>query len=481
MEDLLQPFRLRNEAVQLRRFTAADLASAAGSTVTAAQKFINRLEEREDIEVFTKESLPSGKRGHPVYLYRLTSTGIRMLARDVAPMAKKINEQANRAVSADPIAVVPEKSKEPAFGVELPGWVPVFSHALEVASAKDAAGVLIEPNEPTMLRVAAAVQPVTEGKIWTQEKIEAALQHVLTPWQSKQLGTRGWTAGASALVNDAFWGLRVKRLARGPAVELKRMPTTVPTIEDLYLPPLVGELAGRRTGLVLITGIGRSGRSRTMAAMVNRVNRTRPNRIITLEEPILYVHKREQSVIEQRQVALDIPDFASGLDQAVQDTPDFLAVSELSDPETVATALAAAEHSLIVGRVVSASPREALLKLVSFFPAGEQERVRSSVIANLAGIVSLTGLEPASGREPVAGAAVLMFDEDVRAALISDPSLESINERFEIDTPVSYSLRSSIEELYRHGKVNEAVVTRYRTRMGDFAVANSEPKQAARG
>jgi hypothetical protein len=85
MEDLLQPFRLSNEAVQLRRFTAADLAAAAKSTLSAAQKFINRL-DNENTEAFTKERLASGRRGNPVMLYRLTSTGIRMLAREIAPM-----------------------------------------------------------------------------------------------------------------------------------------------------------------------------------------------------------------------------------------------------------------------------------------------------------------------------------------------------------------------------------------------------------
>jgi Tfp pilus assembly pilus retraction ATPase PilT len=149
----------------------------------------------------------------------------------------------------------------------------------------------------------------------------------------------------------------------------------------------------------------------------------------------------------------------------VQDTPDVLAVTELSDPETVATALAAAEHSLIVGRVVSATPWDAVQKLVSLFPPREQERVRSSVIANLAGIVALTGLESTNGRDPVAGAAVLLVDKDVRASFANDPSLESMNERFEVDSPVSCSLRTSIEVLHRHGKIKDEVMARYLARM----------------
>jgi twitching motility protein PilT len=467
--EILQSYRLRNEALQLRRFTAGDLAAAAKSTLDAAQKFINRLDNVEETKVFTKERLSSDKPGNRLTLYRLTGDGVRMLARDIAPVAREINELAARTGTTEPSVVIPKTKKEPVFGRAMPYWVPVFGNDLALAFKEGASSILIGPDEPAMLRVAAEVKPLVQGKVWNQEEIEVALRSVLTKWQSEQLQTEGWTAGAPAFVDEGYWGLRVKRQARGPALEFRRMPTVVPTIEDLYLPDLVGKLAERQKGLVLITGIGRSGRSRTMAAMIDRVNRTRSNRIITLEEPILYLHRREQSVVEQRQVALDVPDFPSGLDQAVQDTPEVLAVSDLSDPKTVATALAASEHSLVVGRVSSASPREAVEQLVSYFPQSERARAQSSLIANIAGIVSQTRLDPASGGDPVGGAAVLVFDESVRASLANDPFLESLNQRFEVDTPTSSSTRTSIEALYREGIVTSLVREQYLTR-----VANSK-------
>jgi twitching motility protein PilT len=480
MANLFQPYRLHREAVQLRRFTAADLASAAESTVAAAQKFVNRMDQEG---VFTKENLASGMPGRPVTLYSLTPKGVRRIANEISPIVKEINKLANPAVPAsEPIEVKP---RVPVFGKGLGDWIAVFESDLAKAVEKNAAGVLIEPGEPAMLRLATEVTPVSGGSVWSSEKIQGALRETLTHWQSEQLDNRGWTAGASAMFDNMVWGIRVKRVAKGTVIELKRMPTTIPTIEDLYLPPLVGELAGRQTGLVLVTGIGRSGRSRTMAALVDQVNRTRPDRIITLEEPILYLHRRNHSIIEQRQIALDVVDFASGLDQALQDTPEMLTMSELSDPETVATALAAAEHSLIVGRVTSASPREAIQKLVSFFPVREQEGIRSSVIANLAGVVASTGLESTRGRDPVAGTSVLLVDEEVRASLRNDPLFERFNERFEFDTPMSHSLRSSVETLYKHGKVAESMVTRHRVRSAtasaDVATVSSETKQFVRG
>jgi twitching motility protein PilT len=481
MADHFQQYRLYKEAVQLRRFTAADLATAARSSVAVAQKFVNRMDKAD---AFTKENLAAGTPGRPVILYSLTPAGIRTFAKEISPIIKEINEHASNAVPVATPLPVEEKPAVPAFSKGFRDWIPVFASDLRKASEEGAAGVLIEPGEPAMLRWATEVKPLGGGSVRSSEEIEAVLRDTLTAWQSGQLVSRGWTVGASARLDDAMWGFRVKRAAKGPTVELKRMPTGVPTIEDLFLPPHVGELAKKPTGLVLVTGIGRSGRSRTMAAIVDRVNHTRPHRIITLEEPILYLHRRNQSIVEQRQIAVDVEDFASGLDQALQDSPEVLSVSELSDPETVATTLGAARHSLIFGRVTSASPREAVQKLVSFFPPHEQERVRSSVIANLAGIVALTGVEAASGRDPVAATSVLLVDEEVRAELQNDPLFERINERFEIDTARSHSLRASIEVLHEHGKVSESVVAKYRARTataGEFVVRNPAPKTVVRG
>jgi len=357
----------------------------------------------------------------------------------------------------------------------------VFGSDFNAALESGAAALLINPGQPATLHAAGEVRPLPGGSVWSAEKIEDTLRQTLTPWQSERLESRGWTAGASALVDGAIWGMRVKRLAAGAAVELRKMPTDVPTIEDLYLPSLVGHFAGLKSGLVLVTGIGRSGRSRTLAAIVDRVNRTRQNRIITLEEPILYLHQRRQSVVEQRQIAIDVPDFASALDQALQDNPEVLAVSDLSDRETLATALAAAEHSLIFGRVTSANPVEAVRKLTGFFPPHEQDKVRSLLAANLAGVVALVRLEVPRGHHPVSAAGAINADEHIRRLLVDPELTHHLDERFEVDSSTSNSFRASVLELHKHGKISESVAAKYRTRAAAAAtavVAVSEHEQS---
>lgn len=479
MSTPLQQYRLRKAAVQMRRFTAEDLASASKSGLTTVQKFVNRLDQ--ETGSLKKENLATGAPGRPVVLYSLTNAGIRKLATEIAPIAKELNEAVPEAA---PISVTaPVESTDPLLGTGLGRWIPAFTSNLEWATKAGAARVFIEAGQPALLRVENKIER-SQGDPWSAEKIRSVLRDTLNEWQVQQYGSRGWTAGAPEFFDDARWGIRVKRVGGSPRVELKRMPANVPTIENLYLPPLVGDLAEKNTGLVLLTGIGRSGRSRAMAAMVDRVNRTRANRIVTLEEPILYVHKTQRSIIEQRQVALDVRDIASGLEQALEDSAEVLAVSELADKESVARALAAAEHSLIIARVTAADPAGALRRMVGFFPAEEQERIRIQIVSNLSGVVALAGLEPQRGYDPVAAAAVVLVDSGLRTTLIDDPHFERFNIRFEIDTPTTQSLATSIAELQKFDQISESTAEKYRwqvTAANDYLVANAEPKQAAKG
>jgi twitching motility protein PilT len=486
MEEMLRQYRLRNQAVQLRQFTSADLAAAARCSLALAQKFVNQL-EKTGSDVLTKKNLPSGRAGRPMVLYSLGVRGVRELAKEIAPIAAELN--AYKVTAAEPVSapVFEEKRERPPRWQPAPGWpdwFAVFANDLSEAVKIGVGDVLIEAGQPAMLRSEKDLKPLRGGEVWSPTRVEEAVQSALSPRQAELLESRGWTAGAPVTFENAVWGMRVKRVGRRPAVELKRMPSTVPTIEDLYLPPLVGDMAEQRTGLVLITGSSRSGRSRTMAAFVNQVNRTRPDRIITLEEPILYLHRRHQSIVEQRQIAVDVPDFASGVEQAVQDTADVLTVSDFTDREAVATALAAAEHSLVVGRVSSRSPGEAIEKLVSLFPPNEREEIRSAVVGNLRGMVALTGMEPPSGREPVAAASAIFVDKELQESFLENSSVESINSLFEVDTSSTQSLRTSVAKLYERHKITTSVAEKYDVRAARAVNAGGiilEDKHAAKG
>lgn len=219
----------------MRRFTTEDLASASKSGLTTVQKFVNRLDQ--EVGILDKENLPTGAPGRPVVLYSLTNVGIRKLAAEIAPIAKELNEALSPETAPVPVAE-PIQSTDRLLGTGQGRWIPAFATNLELATRAGAARVFIEAGQPAVFKVENEIQRSPDN-IWTAERIASILRDSLNEWQVEQYGSRGWTAGAPAFFDEARWGIRVKRVGGSPTVELKRLPTSVPTIEDMYLPSSV--------------------------------------------------------------------------------------------------------------------------------------------------------------------------------------------------------------------------------------------------
>jgi twitching motility protein PilT len=480
MKDPLTQYRLRKFAAQLRQFTVPDLVSASRASRAIVQAFVNRL-EKEDSLFVTKTNLRATGVGRPLVRYSLAPEGVAFLASEIAPIAKQLNEPVP--VGASVHEVVTAAELRPSWAAKICDWLTVFGTDFQRTLETGANALLLRPDEAASIRVGDEIEALPGGSVWSKSKLEDALRQTLTSWQQDRLGSRGWTVSASLLENQILWGMRVQRVAGNSVVEVRKLPTVVRKIEDLYLPPLVREFAGLKSGLVLITGIGRSGRSATLAAIVDRINETRAQRVITLEEPILYFHGKNRSFIEQRQIGDDAPDFAPGLNQALEDDAEIVVLSDLSDHETLSTALVAAERRLIFARITSADPEEALRKLITFFPPLEQAKAQERIASILAGVVAVTGLDPASGGHVVPATAVLRVDEEVRCVFADPARTHLIAGLFEIDSPRSHTLRSSVQKLQRNQQISSAVSERYllRAASADSEANAGEELQGAAG
>lgn len=162
-----------------------------------------------------------------------------------------------------------------------------------------------------------------------------------------------------------------------------------PTLEDLSLPPILSRIPKLSRGLVLVTGATGSGKSSTLAALIHEINRTRTSHIVTIEDPIEFVHSSAQSRVSQREVGSDTPGFADALRSALREDPDVILVGEMRDPETVSVALKAAETGhLVLSTVHTQDAVRTLGRLIAIFPPEEQRLVRLRLADNLAGIVS---------------------------------------------------------------------------------------------
>ena len=196
---------------------------------------------------------------------------------------------------------------------------------------------------------------------------------------------------------------------RGLGASFRWIPSSPPTIEKLGLPPVVRDLALAQRGLVVVTGPTGSGKSTTLAAMIHLRNQERSDHIITLEDPLEFLHDNARCLIHQREVGRHARSFARGLRAALREDPDVLLVGEMRDPETIGMALTAAETGMLVlGTLHTQSAAKTVDRIIDAFPAGQQNQVRAMLAESLKGVIAQVLLRRADGRGRVAGLEILV-------------------------------------------------------------------------
>ena len=224
------------------------------------------------------------------------------------------------------------------------------------------------------------VGPIAPPRIWTQ------------------YGESGDVDFAYQMGADARFRVNLFRQERGSAAVFRLIPARVPTVEELDLPLAVAELASERRGLILVTGPTGSGKSTTLAAILDRVNRRLSRHVVTIEDPIEFVHTNNRSIFTQREIGPDVPSFAEGVKAAIREDPDCLLVGEMRDLETMRMALTAAETGLLVFATLHTnSAAKAVDRIIDAFPASEQEQIRIVLAETLRAVVAQQLLKKTSG------------------------------------------------------------------------------------
>ncbi|HSM13240.1 MAG TPA: type IV pilus twitching motility protein PilT [Thermoanaerobaculia bacterium] len=195
----------------------------------------------------------------------------------------------------------------------------------------------------------------------------------------------------------------------GPSAVFRTIPEAIASLEELGLPAVLGRLAELRSGLVLVTGPTGSGKSTTLAAIVDRINRTVARHVVTIEEPVEFVHRNRRSVFSQREVGADTESFAAALRAAIRQDADVVLVGEMRDLETISLALRAAEMgTLVFGTLHTNSAAKTIDRLIDVFPSAEQPQARLSLSESLAAIVAQLLLPRADGEGRVAVHEILL-------------------------------------------------------------------------
>jgi twitching motility protein PilT len=205
------------------------------------------------------------------------------------------------------------------------------------------------------------------------------------------------------------------RQQRGPGIALRLIPAQVRSLEDLGAPTALAELMGRRHGLVLVTGPTGSGKSTTAAALVDLVNRTRAGHIVSIEDPIEFVHTPQKCIVTQREVGLDTGSFPDALRAALREDPDVIFIGELRDLATIALAVTAAETGhIVVATLHTAGAARSVDRIVNVFPAAEQQFIRTLVAGCLLGVASQALLKRKDGSGRIAAFEMLVATSGVR-------------------------------------------------------------------
>ena len=238
---------------------------------------------------------------------------------------------------------------------------------------------------------------------------------------------------------------------------LRIIDAEVPTIEALGLPSVLSKIASTHNGLVLVTGATGSGKSSTLAAMINYVNRTKAVHILTLEDPVEYIHQPIKARITQREIGEDTNDFAAALRSALRQDPDIILIGEMRDAETIGIALKAAETGhLVFGTVHTTDALNTIGRLISMFPPEEQDAVRARIADNLYATVSQRLLKTKDGKGRVAAQEIMITSPGIKEA-VADASKIG-----EIYTFIKKGKRGSgtqtfdqhITDLYKAGKIS---------------------------
>ena len=244
-------------------------------------------------------------------------------------------------------------------------------------------------------------------------------------------------------------------LQRGSlSLTFRCLPPEIPSIDELGLPEILKELSLRPRGLVLVSGPTNSGKSTTLAAMVNHINEHAAKKVITIEDPIEYLHKNKRSLITQRDLGDDTRSFASALKHALRQDPDVILVGEMRDPETAAAAITAAESGhLVLSTLHTASAADAIDRLIDLFPPEQQEQIRGQLALVLEAIIVQILVPRADGRGRIPAFEIMLANSAIRN-LIREKKNYQIPSVIETSTRQGMrTLTQSLAELVRRGLV----------------------------
>ena len=347
-----------------------------------------------------------------------------------------------------------------------------FKHTIAQMVQRNASDLLLKVGRPPTIRLNGELQALEVGPV-KPEDLKMLAEQVMTPRQVKEFAEKKEADFAIGVPGVGRFRTNVYQQRGTLAFAFRAIPYEVKTITELHLPPVLEEIALKPRGLILVTGITGSGKSTALASMINHVNQNRRVNVITIEDPIEFLHRDVMANISQREVGSDTLSFASALRHVLRQDPDVILVGEIRDMETLDTAIKAADTGhLVFSTLHTTDATQTLNRIISFYPPHQHQEIRMVLATALQAVVSLRLVPRADGRGRVPAAEVL-----INTAAVAE-NIRDIEKALNIpdliaEGTVSYGMQSfdqSLMKWFKDGMISYESAIFYSTNPSEFAL-----------
>lgn len=348
-----------------------------------------------------------------------------------------------------------------------------INELLKKAHALAASDLHIKVGSPPIVRIYGELTPlVSEKKLTSDDATKIALS-VMTPAQVELFKRKNDMDLAYSVPGLGRFRCNIFMQRGTVGLVFRVIPMRIPTIEELLLPEVIKKISMEQRGLILVTGTTGSGKSTTLAAIIDLINSSRTEHIMTIEDPIEYLHRDKKSIINQREIGNDTESFSKALRQALRQDPDVILVGEMRDFETIQTSLVAAETGhLVLSTLHTIDATETINRIIAVFPPYQHKQVRMQLASVLKSIISMRLVPRSDGKGRVPAVEVLIATATIKDCILDPDKTKSIPDVIE-QGAIHYSMQTfdqSILSLFKSGLITYEEALRRATNPDDFVL-----------